>query len=127
MPVITFAQTELAPRASTPEFVRDLECTMALLLYTPGKHTPAMANLLDPELRRGIAARVNVAILTSQGHQSQTRLKSLVKLKTWAEKRAREKGHDLPDKLSIWHDSVQPSRHVEDSIMSGLEAEAVAL
>ena len=86
-----------------------------------------MANLLDPELRRGIAARVNVAILTSQGHQSQTRLKSLVKLKTWAEKRAREKSHDLPDKLSIWHDSVQPSRHVEDSIMSGLDAEAVAL
>ena len=128
VPAITFAQTQLAPRApKNPEFLKDLECAMALLIYPPDKLIPSLVGLLDPELRQGIANRVNEAILRSQGYQSQTRLKSLVKLKTWAEKRARDAHHDLPDKLSIWHDSVQSSRHAEDSLMGGTNETAMAL
>jgi len=101
---------------------------MALLIYPADKLLPSLAGLLDPELRQGIANRVNEAILKGQGYRSQTRLKSLVKLKAWAEKRARDAGHDLPDKLSIWHDSVQPGKNMEDSLMGGTnEAAAMAL
>jgi len=129
IPAITFAQTQLAPRApKNPEFLKDLECAMALLIYPPDKLIPSLVGLLEPELKQGIANRVNEAILKGQGYRSQTRLKSLVKLKAWAEKRARDAGHDLPDKLSIWHDSVKPTTSVEDSLMGGTnEAAAMAL
>lgn len=129
IPPILFAQTQLAPRAaSNPDFLHDLEWTMALLIYPADKLTPPLIALLDPELKRGIAARVNEAILSSNGHRTQTRLKSLVKLKAWAEKRAREHKHDLPEKLSIWQDGAQVSRAGEDSAMSGTgEAGELAL
>jgi hypothetical protein len=95
---------------------------MALLIYSKDKMTPPMLALLDPELRRGIADRVNVALLDKEGHRSQTQLKSLLKLKIWAEKRAREQKHELPDKLDIWYGDNKSSRSTTDTQMGGTVA-----
>jgi hypothetical protein len=91
---------------------------MALLIYPKDKMSPPMLALLDPELRRGIANRVNVALLDKDGHRSQTRLKSLVKLKVWAEKRAREQELELPGKLGIWEENNKGG-HSTDVPMTG--------
>ena len=66
-PALTFASTQLAPRAPTnKEFLEDLERTMALLIFPPDSLEPPLAALLQPELRRTVADRVNKAILTVQ-------------------------------------------------------------
>lgn len=76
---------------------------MALLIFTQDSNPPPqLAGLLDTELRQTVAARVNEELLRGQGCQSQTKLKSLVKLRAWAEKRAREQGRDIPEYLDIW-------------------------
>ena len=125
---LTFAQTHLAPRAPTnPEFLSDLERTMALLIFPPDNLTPPLAGLLDPELRQSIATKVNEAILTSQGVRSQARLKSLVRLRVWAERKAREQGKDLPEHLDIWPDDGK-LKDSEDIEMTGNgDSEAMAL
>jgi hypothetical protein len=99
MGAITFAQTQLAPRAATtPEFLKDLELTMSLLVLLPSESPllPQFAELLNPSLRRDVASRVNEAILVSIGARSEARLRSLVRLRMWAEQKARAMGKDLP-------------------------------
>lgn len=101
---------------------------MALLIYPPGSLTPPLAGLLDPQMRQSLATRVNEAILHGQGVRSQARLKSLVRLRMWAERKAREQGKDLPDRLDIWpEDGV--SNDLEDSEMTANngDSEAMAL
>lgn len=100
---LDFATTHLAPRAPTdPQFLSDLEKTMALLIFPPGDNlAPQLAELIDPSLRKQVANRVNEAILHSQGAKREARLRSLVKLRAWSEKKAREMGRDLPDRLGI--------------------------
>ena len=110
---------------------------MALLIFPPDSLTPPLAALLDPNLRKDIAKRVNEAILTSQGERTRTKLIELVKTRAWAEKIAREdKKVDLPSKIDIWQasgeggqESRSESREVsrEDSVMHGVgEAEGAA-
>ena len=105
-PAIEFAQTYLAPRAPThPSFLRDLEMTMALLIYPPENLTKELSALLEPNLRESVAANVNEAILAGHGHRSSTRLRSLVKLRAWAEDQARSDENvraGLPERMSIW-------------------------
>lgn len=122
VPPIEFAQDHVSPRCpKDPASLRELEYAMALLIYSKDKMSAPMLALLEPELRRGIADRVNVALLDKEGHRSQTQLKSLVKLKIWAEKRAREQKLDLPEKLGIWYEDNKAGRSV-DTQMSGTVA-----
>lgn len=121
MPALTFATTHLAPRAPTnPEFLEDLERTMALLIFPPDNLAPPLAALLDPSLRKDVAKRVNEAILSSQGERPNAKVIGLVKLRTWAEQKAREAKKDLPEHIELGLDP-DPTGHEkrEDSVMQG--------
>jgi len=122
-PVLTFATTQLAPRAPTnPEFLEDLERTMALLIFPPDNLAPPLAALLDPTLRKTVANRVNEAILSSQGARREARIRNLVRLRAWAEQKAREAKKDLPTTLDLGLDPTKEGRDGhghEDSVMQG--------
>ncbi|PGH02955.1 hypothetical protein AJ79_07492 [Helicocarpus griseus UAMH5409] len=101
-PALDFATSHLAPRAPTNhQFLEDLERTLSLLILPPDNLAPSLAALLDPELRKSIANSVNEAILQSQGARREARLRNLVKLRSWAEQKAREAKKDLPARLEI--------------------------
>jgi hypothetical protein len=101
-PALEFATSQLAPRAPTnPQFLEDLERTLALLIFPTENLTPSLAPLLHPDLRREIATSVNEAILQNQGARKEARLRNLVKLRAWAEQKAREAKKDIPEKLDL--------------------------
>ena len=101
-PALEFATSQLAPRAPTnPQFLEDLERTLALLIFPSDNLAPSLASLLDPSLRKEIATRVNEAILQSQGARKEARLRNLVKLRAFAETKARDAKKDIPEKLDI--------------------------
>lgn len=101
-PALEFATSQLAPRAPTsPQFLEDLERTLALLIFPSENLAPSLASLLNPSLRKDIATRVNEAILQSQGARKEARLRNLVKLRAWAEQKAREAKRDIPEKLDL--------------------------
>ena len=101
-PALNFATAHLAPRAPTnPEFLEDLERTMALLIFPPDNLAPSLAALLDPSLRKDVAKRVNEALLASQGERTKAKLQDIVRLRAWAENKAREANKDLPEKIDL--------------------------
>ncbi|BDD55769.1 hypothetical protein MAP00_001256 [Monascus purpureus] len=101
-PALEFATSELAPRAPTnPKFLDDLEKTLALLIFPSDNLDPSLAPLLSSDLRKEIATRVNEAILQSQGSRKEARLRNLVRLRAWAERKAREAKKDIPEKLDL--------------------------
>jgi len=101
-PALEFATSQLAPRAPTnPQFLEDLERTLALLIFPSDNLAPSLAALLDPSLRKDIATRVNEAILQSQGAHKEARLRNLVKLRAFAENKARDAKKDIPEKLDL--------------------------
>lgn len=101
-PALEFATSQLAPRAPTnPQFLEDLERTLSLLIFPSENLAPSLAPLLQPDLRKDIATKVNEAILQNQGAHKEARLRNLVKLRAWAEQKAREAKKNIPDKLDI--------------------------
>ena len=112
MPAVNFAQTHLAPRAPTkPEFLEDLERTMALLIFDPDKLTRPLAALLEPELRQDISQRVNQALLASRGERTKAALYDLVNHRSWANQKAVEaKKEHLPDRIELGFDPI-PNGH----------------
>jgi len=75
---------------------------MSLLIFLPADTLqPQLAELLQPALRRQVASRVNEAILTSMGTRGEARMRGLVRLRLWAETKAREAGKDLPPSLPL--------------------------
>lgn len=118
-PALTFASSQLAPRASAGgQFLEDLERTMALLIFAPENLTAPLAALLDPGLRQSVANRVNEAILSSQGARREARIKNLVRLRAWAEMKAREAKKTLPPVLGLGLDEREMDGS-EDEIMNG--------
>ncbi|KAH7063395.1 CTLH/CRA C-terminal to lish motif domain-containing protein [Macrophomina phaseolina] len=123
-PALTFATSELAPRAPTnQEFLEDLERTMALLIFPPENLAPPLAQLLDPSLRQTVATRVNEAILSSQGASREARIKQLVRLRAWSEQKAREARKDIPTTLSLGLDSEKTADD-DDELMNNGNGEA---
>ncbi|MCJ1385327.1 hypothetical protein MMC17_008449 [Xylographa soralifera] len=120
-PALTFATTHLAPRAPTsPEFLQDLEQTMALLIFPPDNLAPPLAALLDTKLRKDVAKRVNEAILQSNGERTRSKLLELVRTRAWAEQKARDAKKDIPDRIDIGLDPENDGRDPEgDSVMHG--------
>jgi len=120
-PALTFATTHLAPRAPTrPEFLEDLERTMALLIFPPDNLDPPLAALLDPSLRKDVAQRVNEAILLSQGERTRSKLLELVRTRFYAEKKARDSKKDVPERIDLGLDPDKDERDSrEDSVMHG--------
>ncbi|KAK9432868.1 CTLH/CRA C-terminal to lish motif domain-containing protein [Lipomyces doorenjongii] len=96
-PVLSFATTHLASRAQkNPVFLTDLERTMALLCFPQDSLAPQLAELMDPSLRRQVAARVNEAILEAQGVMREAKMRGLVRLWGWAENALRQEKVDFP-------------------------------
>ncbi|ERF74290.1 hypothetical protein EPUS_01977 [Endocarpon pusillum Z07020] len=96
---LQFATTHLAPLAPTnPNFLADLERTMALLIFPTDNLAPQLAELIDPRLRKSVANRVNEAILGSQGSRREAQINKLLHMRVWGEKAAIEsKKIDIPD------------------------------
>jgi len=91
---LQFAQEELAPRGEeNPEFLAELERTMALLVFdSTGPPTPsAIAELLSPAQRLKTAGEVNAAILESVSQGKEVKLVGLLKLLCWGESLLSEK------------------------------------
>lgn len=114
MTAVKFAETHLASRAPTnPQFLDDLERTMALLIYDP-KNIPAeLAPLLEPQLRKDVAQSVNEALLREQGERTKAKLFDLVRLRAWSERKAREANKDLPEHLGLGLDELHTRRGKE--------------
>mmetsp|Transcript_9585 Transcript_9585/g.19606 ORF Transcript_9585/g.19606 Transcript_9585/m.19606 type:complete len:203 (+) Transcript_9585:353-961(+) len=82
---IDFAQEELAPRGEEkPEFLAELERTLALLAFTDQSCSP-VASLLLPSQRQKTASELNAAILSSQGQRTIPKLPRSIALLLWAE------------------------------------------
>ncbi|KDR84894.1 hypothetical protein GALMADRAFT_83038 [Galerina marginata CBS 339.88] len=84
---LLFAQEELAPRGEeSPEFLSELERTMALLAFDSAPNAPAaIAELLSPAQRMKTAGEVNAAILESLSQGKEVKLVGLLKLLCWGE------------------------------------------
>lgn len=122
---IEFAQNNLAPYAPLePQFKNDLERAMALLIVPKDSWTKAassssasqstsqvqadfgaLAELVDPSLRRKVAKDVNEAILQSQDQRREANIRYLVRARAWAEQLARDRKVDLPEYLSLGLDA----------------------
>ncbi|KAI8915886.1 CTLH/CRA C-terminal to lish motif domain-containing protein [Gorgonomyces haynaldii] len=71
---IQFAQEELAPRGEEhPEFLVELERTMALLAFDDSRKSP-VGDLLDHAQRQKIASELNAAILQAQSQDKDPKL-----------------------------------------------------
>ncbi|WVR05543.1 hypothetical protein IAU60_002562 [Kwoniella sp. DSM 27419] len=139
---LAFATNELAPRgAQNPEFLADLERTMALLAFpdlarfsddaaprTTAPRPPPDADTLalfqDPAFqpimalmrksqRVKVAKELNAAILESQGHGMETKLSGLVRLMAWGEEKLSAAGLTLPA------EETHKGRNWADSVLSG--------
>ncbi|KDQ63486.1 hypothetical protein JAAARDRAFT_29509 [Jaapia argillacea MUCL 33604] len=83
---LQFAQDELAPRGEeSPEFLSELERTMALLAFDASSAPPAIADLLSPAQRIKTAGEVNAAILESFSQGKEAKAVGLLKLMCWGE------------------------------------------
>jgi glucose-induced degradation protein 8 len=141
---IEFAQNNLAPYAPLDaQFKVDLERAMALLIVPKESWTQAtnsnpsnppvssiqgdfgaLAELVDPSLRRKVAKDVNEAILQSQDQRREANIRYLVRARAWAEQLAREKKIDLPETLTLGLDgdettSRSQNGHNGDTEMTG--------
>ncbi|KAG5375513.1 hypothetical protein IGI04_040109 [Brassica rapa subsp. trilocularis] len=88
---LEFAQEELAPRGEENQaFLQELEKTVALLVFEDASNCP-VKDLLDISHRLKTASEVNAAILTSQSHEKDPKLPSLLKMLIWAQNQLDEK------------------------------------
>ena len=91
---------------------------MTLLIFPRETLLPPLDALLDPQLRKNVAQRVNEALLFSQGERTRSKLLELVKTRLFVEKKAREAKKDIPDKLLFGLDHETDRQELrEDSIM----------
>lgn len=94
--------------------MEDLERTMALLVFPQDSLEPPLAALLQPGLRRSVADRVNKAILGCQGARRDAAIRSLVRLRAWAEDTARQSKKDLPARMELGLDGGNRSDTYEN-------------
>ncbi|KAL3522224.1 hypothetical protein ACH5RR_015058 [Cinchona calisaya] len=88
---LEFAQEELAPRGEENQiFLEELERTVSLLAFEDVKNCP-VAELLDISQRLKTASEVNAAILSSQSHEKDPKLPSLLKMLMWVQNQLDEK------------------------------------
>ncbi|KAI3868680.1 hypothetical protein MKX03_007480 [Papaver bracteatum] len=88
---LEFAQEELAPRGEENQtFLEELERTVSLLAFEDFSKCP-VGELLDISQRLKTASEVNAAILTSQSHEKDPKLPSLLKMLIWAQNQLNEK------------------------------------
>ncbi|KAG6862396.1 hypothetical protein C0995_011836 [Termitomyces sp. Mi166 len=98
---LEFAQSELARRGEeSPEYLSELERTMALLAFEGLEAAPAsISELMSPGQRMKTAGEVNGAILESLSQGKEVKLAGLLKLLGWGEELLGEK-REFPRSLS---------------------------
>jgi glucose-induced degradation protein 8 len=89
---------------------------MALLIFTPDNPSPALAQLLEPDLRQEVANDVNEAILARTSQRREARLRNLVRLRSYSEQAARAAGKDIPSHLPL---GLDPENDDDDDGMNG--------
>lgn len=109
---LKFAQEKLAPRGEEhPEFLGELERTMALLAFEDASKCP-VSDLLQPAQRQKTASELNAAILTSQCQEKDPKLPALLKMLLWSQEQLKE-SVDFPvmdlEKGSLSDPSPPPS------------------
>ncbi len=88
---LEFAQEQLAPRGEeNPEFLEDLERTMALLAFEDVGKSP-VGDLLDMSQRQKTAGEVNSAILSTFCQDKDAKLPMMLKMLVWAQNSLEEK------------------------------------
>ncbi|XP_057472237.1 protein GID8 homolog isoform X2 [Actinidia eriantha] len=88
---LEFAKEKLAPRGEENQsFLVELERTVALLAFEDVSNCP-VGELLNISQRLKTASEVNAAILTSQSHEKDPKLPSLLKILMWAQNQLDEK------------------------------------
>lgn len=88
---LEFAQEDLAPLAEeNPEFLEQLERTMALLAFDL-KANEAVVEVLNPLNRQRVAHQVNEALLEASGREKESRLVSVLKLLAWGQTKLQER------------------------------------
>ncbi|KAI9320662.1 CTLH/CRA C-terminal to lish motif domain-containing protein [Dichotomocladium elegans] len=88
---LEFAAEELAPRGEEhPEFLQELERTMALLAFQNMEESP-VADLLHPNQRQKTASELNAAILVSQSREKDAKLPMLLKTLAWSQEKLDER------------------------------------
>ncbi|KAG2220268.1 hypothetical protein INT45_009883 [Circinella minor] len=82
---LEFAAEEMAPRGEEhPEFLQELERTMALLAFQNVQDSP-VSDLLHSGQRQKTASELNAAILVSQSREKDPKLPSLLKMLVWSQ------------------------------------------
>lgn len=74
---------------------------MALLIFPHDNLDPQLAALLDPDLRREVADKVNKAILYRQTERREAAIRHLVRMRQWAENSARDNKKSLPEHIDL--------------------------
>ncbi|KAJ1538946.1 Glucose-induced degradation complex subunit, partial [Nowakowskiella sp. JEL0078] len=94
---LKFAQEEMAPRGeeNVPEFLDELERTMALLAFEDQSTSP-VGDLLDHTQRQKTASELNSAILTSQCQEKDPKLSTLLKMVIWSQQQLDERVTSYP-------------------------------
>lgn len=88
---LEFASEEMAPRGEEhPEFLEELEKTMALLAFQDCMDSPVQ-DLLHPGQRQKTASELNAAILMSQSQEKDPKLPNLLKMLAWSQEQLDEK------------------------------------
>lgn len=88
---LEFAQEELAPRGEeNPEFLEELERTMALLAFDDVSKSP-VGHLMEAGQRQKTASEVNAAILSTFCQDKDPKLPIMLKMLVWAQNQLEEK------------------------------------
>lgn len=107
---LEFAQEELAPRGEENRvFLEEVERTVALLAFEDPSTSP-FGEFLDISQRQKTASELNAAILTSQSHEKDPKLPSLLKMLIWAQ-------NQLDEKASYPHITDFVNATLEDPVL----------
>ncbi|XP_046858892.1 glucose-induced degradation protein 8 homolog [Xenia sp. Carnegie-2017] len=83
---VEFAQTEMSQHGKDrPEFLEELERTMALLAFENAEDSP-FGDLLHPSQRHRVASELNAALLEEENLPTKPRLSKIIKLLEWSQK-----------------------------------------
>lgn len=103
--------------------MEDLELTMSLFMFAHDELEPPLAAIVHPDLRRSVADKVNKAILAKHNQRRDAQIRKLVKMRAWAECKAREAKKDLPAFIDLGlhasgHSGAGYSGHEHETMMT---------
>ena len=93
---VEFAQTELSDIGEkNPEFLNELERTMALMAFEKPEESP-FGDLLHVSQRQKVAGELNSAMLETQDQRTTSKLSNVLKLLLWSQSQLNERNVKYP-------------------------------